>query len=470
MREDLAGLLKNVQRVMIYSKTDANGVILEVSRAFCKISGYSKKELIGKKHGILKHPELSKSAARKLRKATNDTKPYRLVFKNLDKSGKTLYLDTLIIPILNEKGEICAYASFSYDVSKFFEANDELISAKNELHQMNENFEQVMLLYHKGFYEQKDSVEAELRTNFSNNEANLRQIHQESTNLSIQQTLVNLAHQWRQPLNELGIALFELKNVAQRLNLSNSNATQIQNSTNSNPSQATNSKNSSLTKTQNTKNSANSKNSNTENTKNSANSINSSQNSNANSLNSAQNDLNLYYDKCKTLVKQMSASIDSFANSLSTKTLSCFSIMQALKEVMDINFEVLENAGASIEIQGKDYQVFGVKDDLLRVFYHLFMNAIEAYGKKKNKNIFITLNKFNKNYVKISVKDKAGGILFLNKVFQPFWTTKHPVQGAGLDLYFCKQIIENMQGQINANNDKKGACFNIYLKECKGEK
>ena len=457
MREDLAGLLKNVQKVMIYSKTDANGVILEVSRAFCKISGYSKKELIGKKHGILKHPELSKSAARKLRKATNDTKPYRLVFKNLDKSGKTLYLDTLIIPILNEKGEICAYASFSYDVSKFFEANDELISAKNELHQMNENFEQVMLLYHKGFYEQKDSVEAELRTNFSNNEANLRQIHQESTNLSIQQTLVNLAHQWRQPLNELGIALFELKNIAQRLNLANSNAansnSKATNSANSNPSQATNSKNSSLTKTKNTKNS-----------------INSSQNSKANSLNSAQNDLNLYYDKCKTLVKQMSASIDSFANSLSTKTLSCFSIMQALKEVMDINFEVLENAGASIEIQGKDYQVFGVKDDLLRVFYHLFMNAIEAYGKKKNKNIFITLNKFNKNYVKISVKDKAGGILFLNKVFQPFWTTKHPVQGAGLDLYFCKQIIENMQGQINANNDKKGACFNIYLKECKGEK
>lgn len=449
MREDLAGLLKNVQKVMIYSKTDANGVILEVSRAFCKISGYSKKELIGKKHGILKHPELSKSAARKLRKATNDTKPYRLVFKNLDKSGKTLYLDTLIIPILNEKGEICAYASFSYDVSKFFEANDELISAKNELHQMNENFEQVMLLYHKGFYEQKDSVEAELRTNFSNNEANLRQIHQESTNLSIQQTLVNLAHQWRQPLNELGIALFELKNVAQRLNSTNSS------SVNSN-SKAINSKNSNSTQMQNAKNSANS--------------INSSQNSKANSLNSAQNDLNLYYDKCKTLVKQMSASIDSFANSLSTKTLSCFSIMQALKEVMDINFEVLENAGASIEIQGKDYQVFGVKDDLLRVFYHLFMNAIEAYGKKKNKNIFITLNKFNKNYVKISVKDKAGGILFLNKVFQPFWTTKHPVQGAGLDLYFCKQIIENMQGQINANNDKKGACFNIYLKECKGEK
>lgn len=398
MREDLAGLLKNVQRVMIYSKTDANGVILDVSRAFCKISGYSKKELIGKKHGILKHPELSKSAARKLRKATNDTKPYRLVFKNLDKSGKTLYLDTLIIPILNEKGEICAYASFSYDVSKFFEANDELISAKNELHQMNENFEQVMLLYHKGFYEQKDSVEAELRTNFSNNEANLRQIHQESTNLSIQQTLVNLAHQWRQPLNELGIALFELKNSTEKALAEQ------------------------------------------------------------------------HYNKCKTLVKQMSASIDSFANSLSTKTLSCFSIMQALKEVMDINFEVLENAGASIEIQGKDYQVFGVKDDLLRVFYHLFMNAIEAYGKKKNKNIFITLNKFNKNYVKISVKDKAGGILFLNKVFQPFWTTKHPVQGAGLDLYFCKQIIENMQGQINANNDKKGACFNIYLKECKGEK
>ncbi len=393
MREDLLGLLKSVKKTMIYSKTDANGVIVDVNRHFCKLSGYSKKELIGKKHGILKHPELSKRAPSKLRKKINGSKPYKVIIKNLSKDGKTLYLDTLIIPILSEKGEICAFASFSYDVSKIFGLNEELLAAKNELRQMNENFEEVMMLYHKGFYEQKDSVEAELRTNFNNNEAELRQIHQESTNLSIQQTLVNLAHQWRQPLNELGIALFELKNADKSAAAA-------------------------------------------------------------------------HYEKCKALVKQMSASIDSFANSLQSKNLSAFWLMQALKEVQDVNFEAFERLGANIKIESKarDYQVLGVKDDLVRVFYHIFMNAIEAYGKKKNKNIFVTISKFNENYVKISVKDKAGGILFLDKIFQPFWTTKHPVQGAGLDLYFCKQIVENMQGQINASNEKKGACFNIYLK------
>ena len=399
---------------MIYSKTDANGVIVDVNRHFCKLSGYSKKELIGKKHGILKHPELSKRAPSKLRKKINGSKPYKVVIKNLSKDGKTLYLDTLIVPILSEKGEICAFASFSYDVSKIFGLNEELLAAKNELRQMNENFEEVMMLYHKGFYEQKDSVEAELRTNFNNNEAELRQIHQESTNLSIQQTLVNLAHQWRQPLNELGIALFELKNSAQTLNLADlKSAKKPAKPKNSSPAQ----------------------------------------------------DLELHYEKCKALVKQMSASIDSFAHSLKSKNLSAFWLMQALKEVQDVNFEAFERLGANIKVESKgDYQVLGVKDDLVRVFYHIFMNAIEAYGKKKNKNIFVTLSKFNENYVKISVKDKAGGILFLDKIFQPFWTTKYPVQGAGLDLYFCKQMVENMQGQINANNEKKGACFNIYLK------
>lgn len=398
MKIDLNAYIKGIEKMMIYSQTDENGVITNVNRHFCRVSGYSKKELIGKKHGILKHPDISKCAFRKLRKKMGDTKPYKIIFQNLSKDGKTLYLDTLIIPILNEKAEICAYASLSYDISKFFELNGELLNAKNELRQMNENFEEVMINYHKSFYEQRQSVEEELRSNFINNEAELRQIHQKSVDISVQQTLVNLAHQWRQPLNELGIALFELKN-----NAHNSDALQAN------------------------------------------------------------------YDKCKDLIQKMSSSIDSFTNSLSKQRLSCFWLKNALKEVLDINFEAFENAGANIEIQSKesDYLVFGAKDELVRVFYHLFMNAIEAYGKKKNKNIFVTLSKFNKNYVKISVKDKAGGILFLDKVFQPFWTTKYPVQGAGLDLYFCKQIVESMQGQIVASNDKKGACFNIYLKECK---
>lgn len=165
----------------------------------------------------------------------------------------------------------------------------------------------------------------------------------------------------------------------------------------------------------------------------------------------------------------MSSSIDNFANLFEKcEFANSFSLKEALQEAKDINFELLENAGVLLQVKmQKDYQILGIKEDLIRVFFHLFTNSIEAYGKEKNKEIFITVEEFGKNYVKISVKDKAGGILFLDKVFQPFFTTKYPVQGAGLDLYFSKQIIENMQGQIKVSNSEKGACFNIYLKRNK---
>lgn len=393
MKINLQDYLKKLEKSAIFSKTDETGVILKVNRAFCKVSGYSKKELLGKKHGILRHPDMSKSAFRKARKKKGDAKPYKIIFKNLTKSGETLYLDTLIVPILNERGEIAEYASFSYDVSKFFEARDELINAKRTINEMNANFEKIAMYYQKNLYTQKSSIEAELRENFQSNEKELRQIQHDSLNLSIKEALTNLSHQWRQPLNELGIALFELKN--KRV---------------------------------------------------------------------SEGEFSDKYALCKDLVKQMSKSIDDFANSLQSPVLSAFSLLEVVREVRDINFELFAKFGAHFEIEGEDFEILGVRDDLMRVFYTLFMNAIDAYGKKKNKIIFIKTAKFGKNFAKISVKDKAGGIVFLDKVFQPFFTTKYPTQGAGLDLYFSKQMLENMGAQIKVSNDKKGACFNIFLK------
>ena len=51
-------LLALVDRYVIRSITDASGMIIDVSEAFCKISGYSKEELIGKQHSIVRHPDM----------------------------------------------------------------------------------------------------------------------------------------------------------------------------------------------------------------------------------------------------------------------------------------------------------------------------------------------------------------------------------------------------------------------------
>ena len=44
-------------KYFITSTTDLNGIITHISDAFCKVSGYSKEELLGNTHGLIKHPD-----------------------------------------------------------------------------------------------------------------------------------------------------------------------------------------------------------------------------------------------------------------------------------------------------------------------------------------------------------------------------------------------------------------------------
>ncbi|ECP4092077.1 GHKL domain-containing protein, partial [Campylobacter jejuni] len=110
--------------------------------------------------------------------------------------------------------------------------------------------------------------------------------------------------------------------------------------------------------------------------------------------------------------------------------------------------------------------VLAYENGLIRVFLNLILNSIEAFKNKKRKIITINFSKFGKNYLKITIKDNAGGIdkENLDKIFQPYFTTKHPSQGIGVGLYISRQIIESFQGKIKVKNGKDGACFEVFLK------
>ena len=76
----------------IISKTDLKGIITYVNKAFCKLSGYNKEELIGKPHNIIRHPDMPKSVFRQMWNTIEKGEKFRGFIKNLRKDGKYFLL------------------------------------------------------------------------------------------------------------------------------------------------------------------------------------------------------------------------------------------------------------------------------------------------------------------------------------------------------------------------------------------
>lgn len=115
-------LLKQYENITnissIISKTDAKGVITFVNDKFCQISGYTKEELIGKPHNIIRHPDMPKTAFRDLWKTIKDEKKtWQGIVKNRAKNGDTYYVKTTVQPILNPEGEVQEYISLRHDIT-----------------------------------------------------------------------------------------------------------------------------------------------------------------------------------------------------------------------------------------------------------------------------------------------------------------------------------------------------------------
>ena len=91
-----------LDKTAIVPKTDINGIITYVNEKFCKISGYSKEELIGKPHNIIRHPDMPKSLFKKMWDTILSKKIFKGVIKNKKKDGSFYYVDSTIIPILTK--------------------------------------------------------------------------------------------------------------------------------------------------------------------------------------------------------------------------------------------------------------------------------------------------------------------------------------------------------------------------------
>lgn len=118
----------------IVSKTDTKGIITYANRSFEQISGYSRDELIGKPHNIVRHPDMPKSAFAQMWDTIKKGQIWKGVVKNRHKDGGSYVVESTIVPILNRNKEPIEYMSVRHDITPMTTQNLYLkdVAKKNE--------------------------------------------------------------------------------------------------------------------------------------------------------------------------------------------------------------------------------------------------------------------------------------------------------------------------------------------------
>ena len=128
----------------IVSKTNPEGLITYANNEFCNISGYSKEELIGQPHNIIRHPDNSDSLYEQMWQTIKiKKKPWKGEFKNKAKDGTTYWVKSIINPILDSNNNIVEYIAIRTDISKLEEMTEYF---KTELNISNKQFTHVLQL------------------------------------------------------------------------------------------------------------------------------------------------------------------------------------------------------------------------------------------------------------------------------------------------------------------------------------
>jgi signal transduction histidine kinase len=170
------------------------------------------------------------------------------------------------------------------------------------------------------------------------------------------------------------------------------------------------------------------------------------------------------------LIKSMSHTIDDFRDFfLPNKEKELFCVQTACYGSIELLNAVLRNASIemSVDMPIEDIWINGFGRELSHVLLNLLSNAKDALISNAVQNPVITIKVALENDgVLICVGDNGGGIPddILEKIFDPYFTTKHKAQGTGLGLYMTKLIVEqHMKGYIAVKNGENGAQFDVKV-------
>ena len=368
--------LKNLlNKYVISSTTDLKGEITGVSEAFCKISGYTAEELLGKPHNIVRHPDMPHELFEDMWKSLKNNKIWQGEIKNLCKDGSYYWVTAVVSPLYNN-GTKVGYNSVRQDITD-----------GKRIEELNRTL--------------KDKIALEVAKSRQKDQ----QMIQQSRLAQMGEMISMIAHQWRQPLTAISATSGTL------------------------------------------------------------------------SLKAKTNALEADYvlERTKRIseyAEHLSATIDDFRDFFKPdKGKKETSFEELIESVLGIVGISLSQQNIAIENSVTYKERFtSYPNELKQVILNLIKNSEDILLEKGVKNPLIKLHAYKKdNTIILEVQDNGGGIeaSIIDKIFDPYFSTKLKKDGTGLGLYMSKTIIEDhCKGKLMVENRDDGALFSIILK-CK---
>lgn len=175
-----------------------------------------------------------------------------------------------------------------------------------------------------------------------------------------------------------------------------------------------------------------------------------------------------FIEKNTATLRFLSKTITEFSEFfIIDKQTELFSIKERIEKTLNLVASQLKNKNIVLSVIGNDIQIDGLANEFQQVIMNLINNSKDAIDEKgiHEGHIQIKLSKTD-TAVTIEFRDNGGGINdeILERIFEPYFTTKEQGKGIGMGLYISKMIIEhNMHGSLTCSNIENGVEFIIKI-------
>ncbi|MFA7403570.1 MAG: PAS domain-containing protein [Pelobacteraceae bacterium] len=362
---------------------DRDGALLMMNRAGLNMIDAETFEMVkGHRMCELVNPEYREGFIN-LTRAAFEGNAGELVFEITGLKGRRLWLESHAVPLRNEQGTIISMIAITRDITIRKQALEALANKQQQLEMLNSSLE-----------ERISQAVAELRLKD-------RMMIQQSRQAAMGEMINNIAHQWRQPLNNLGL-------IQQNIEMSFNSGT----------------------------------------------------------LDEAELKTDLH--SSMEIIKFMSRTIDDFRNFFRPdKQFQSFRLKDAVLLAQKFVSASLQHQGITVETDiDEGVYANGYPNEYAQVVLNILGNARDAFAANAIASPFIRIEgNIEDGAALLVVQDNGGGIDegVIDRIFDPYFTTKGEDKGTGIGLYMSKVIIEKMAGRLTVRNIDGGAEFRVEI-------